>query len=104
MIDGKLPTRGLVYAALFGAMTAAGALIVIPLPPVPVTAQTFFMNVAALLLGGPLAVVSQIIYVLRGVVGMPDFAGGKAAALFEANRRLSIRFYHCRFVSAMSIA
>lgn len=78
MIDGKLPTRGLVYAALFGAMTAAGALIVIPLPPVPVTAQTFFMNVAALLLGGPLAVVSQIIYVLMGVMGMPVFAGGKA--------------------------
>lgn len=43
MIVVNPSTRGLVYAALFGAMTAAGALIVIPLPPVPVTAQTFFM-------------------------------------------------------------
>jgi len=78
MSENQTSIRGLVYAAIFGALTAAGAFIVIPLPPVPITVQTFFMNVAALLLGGPLAVVSQIIYVLLGVVGMPVFAGGKA--------------------------
>ena len=78
MVTDKISTRGLVYAALFGALTAAGAFIVIPLPPVPMTAQTFFMNVAALLLGGPLGAASQLIYVMLGVVGMPVFAGGKA--------------------------
>ena len=52
--------------------------MVIPLPPVPVTAQTFFLNVAAVLLGGPLGATSQCIYVMLGVVGMPVFAGGKA--------------------------
>ncbi|MBN1474770.1 MAG: biotin transporter BioY, partial [Syntrophaceae bacterium] len=70
--------RGIVYAALFGALTAAGAFIIIPLPPVPITAQTFFLNVAAVLLGGPLAAASQFIYIMLGVVGMPVFAGGKA--------------------------
>ena len=78
MASDKTSTRGLVYAALFGALTAAGAFIVIPLPPVPITAQTFFLNVAAILLGGPLACVSQFIYVMLGVVGIPVFAGGKA--------------------------
>jgi Uncharacterized conserved protein len=78
MASGKTSIKGLVYASLFGALTAAGAFIHIPLPPVPITAQTFFLNVAALLLGGPLGAVSQFIYVLLGVVGMPVFAGGKA--------------------------
>ncbi|MGB5217652.1 MAG: biotin transporter BioY [Smithella sp.] len=71
-------TKGLVYAALCGALTAAGAFIVIPLPPVPITAQTFFLNVSAVLLGGPLGAASQCIYVMLGIVGMPVFAGGKA--------------------------
>jgi biotin transport system substrate-specific component len=78
MAADKASTRDMVYAALFGALTAAGAFIVIPLPPVPITAQTFFLNVAAILLGGPLGAVSQFIYVMLGIVGMPVFAGGKA--------------------------
>lgn len=64
-------TKGLVYTALFGALTAAGAFIVIPLPPVPITAQTFFLNVAAVLLGARLGAMSQLIYVLLGVIGIP---------------------------------
>jgi biotin transport system substrate-specific component len=45
---------------------------------VPITAQTFFLNVSAILLGGQLGAVSQFIYVMLGVVGIPVFAGGKA--------------------------
>lgn len=78
MTENQTTVRGLVYAAIFGALTAAGAFIVIPLPPVPMTAQTFFMNVAALLLGGTLGALSQLIYIMLGVVGIPVFAGGKA--------------------------
>jgi biotin transport system substrate-specific component len=78
MAADKTSIKGLVYAALFGALTAAGAFIIIPLPPVPITAQTFFLNVSAILLGGQLGAVSQFIYVMLGVVGIPVFAGGKA--------------------------
>ena len=74
----RTSVRGMVYAALFGALTAAGAFVMIPLPPVPITAQTFFLNVAALLLGGPLAALSQFIYVMLAVIGLPVFSGGKA--------------------------
>ena len=78
MAKDKTSIKGLVYASLFGALTAAGAFIVIPLPPVPITAQTFFLNVAAMLLGGSLGALSQFIYVMLGIVGIPVFAGGKA--------------------------
>lgn len=78
MAANKISVKGMVYASLFGALTAAGAFIVIPLPPVPITAQTFFLNVAALLLGGPLGALSQFIYVMLGIVGIPVFSGGKA--------------------------
>jgi biotin transport system substrate-specific component len=78
MAANKISIKGMVYASLFGALTAAGAFIVIPLPPVPITAQTFFLNVASVLLGGPLGALSQFIYVMLGVVGIPVFSGGKA--------------------------
>jgi biotin transport system substrate-specific component len=70
--------RGMVYAALFGALTAVGAYIIIPLPPVPITLQTLFLGLAALLLGGRLGALSQAVYVLLGIIGLPVFAGGKA--------------------------
>jgi len=78
MAADKTSIKGLVYAALFGSLTAAGAFIIIPLPPVPITAQTFFLNVSAVLLGGQLGALSQFIYVMLGVVGIPVFAGGTA--------------------------
>ena len=74
----KMSVKGMVYAVLFGALTAAGAFIVIPLPPVPITAQTFFLNICAVLLGGSLGALSQFIYLMLGIVGLPVFAGGKA--------------------------
>jgi len=61
-----------------GAITAVGAYIVIPLPLVPITLQTFFVSLAAALLGGKLGALSQVVYVLIGVLGFPVFAGGKA--------------------------
>jgi biotin transport system substrate-specific component len=78
MAADKTSIKGIVYASLFGALTATGAFIVIPVPPVPITAQTFFLNTAAVLLGGSLGALSQFIYVMLGVVGIPVFSGGKA--------------------------
>ena len=42
----------MIYASMFGALTAIGALISIPLQPVPVTLQTLFLYLAGSLLGG----------------------------------------------------
>ncbi len=70
--------RGMVYASLFGALTAVGAYIIIPLPPVPITLQTLFLGLAGALLGPRLGALSQIVYLLLGIIGLPVFAGGKA--------------------------
>lgn len=74
----QLTTRGMIYASMFGALTAIGALISIPLQPVPVTLQTLFLYLAGSLLGGSLGALSQVLYVILGVIGLPVFSGGKA--------------------------
>ncbi len=76
--NATTPIRGMVYASMFGAATAAGAYIIIPLPPVPVTMQTLFLSLAGILLGARLAAMSQLVYILIGAMGLPVFAGGKA--------------------------
>lgn len=78
MSGTALTTRGMIYASLFGALTAMGALISIPLQPVPVTLQTMFLYLAGSLLGGSLGALSQVIYVILGAIGLPVFSGGKA--------------------------
>ena len=69
----------MIYASLFGAGTAAGAYLIIPLPPVPITLQTLFVwGLAGALLGARLGALSQLVYLLIGIIGLPVFAGGKA--------------------------
>lgn len=78
MVKTNSPLRRMVYAAMFGALTAIGSLIVIPLQPLPITLQTLFTGLAGVLLGGYTGALSQVVYVLLGVIGLPVFAGGKA--------------------------
>ncbi len=78
MVRTNTQLRRMVYAAMFGALTAIGSLIVIPMQPVPITMQTLFSCLAGVLLGGYTGALSQIVYVLLGVIGLPVFAGGKA--------------------------
>ncbi|MBW1734720.1 MAG: biotin transporter BioY [Deltaproteobacteria bacterium] len=78
MKKGGLSIRGMIYSSVFGAVTAAGAFIMIPLPPVPITLQTMFVYLAGALLGARLGLLSQVVYLLTGIMGLPVFAGGKA--------------------------
>jgi len=78
MKTGKISLLGMSYAAMLGALTAVGAYIIIPLPPVPITMQTFFVCLAGALLGGYHGALSQVVYIILGVIGLPVFAGGKA--------------------------
>jgi len=68
--------RSLILCALFAALTAAGAFIKVPGPFVPFTLQTFFVALAALMLGKQYGALSQGLYVFIGLVGMPVFTGG----------------------------
>lgn len=69
-------------ASLFAALTAVGAHVSLPLPfsPVPVTLQTLFVLLSALVLGGKLGALSQLLYVAAGALGLPVFAGGRGGA------------------------
>jgi biotin transport system substrate-specific component len=72
--------RKMAYAALLGALTGAGALLSIPLGPVPFTLQTFFVILAGFILGAKWGFISIALYLLLGSAGLPVFAGGAAGA------------------------
>jgi hypothetical protein len=91
-----LSLRGMAYSAMFGAITAIGAYIVIPLPLVPITLQTFFVSLAAALLGGTLGALSQVVYVLIGVLGCFCRGEGRFRGAHGSNRRISGRVHRGR--------
>lgn len=76
----KLKPYNILSVALFSTLTAIGAHIRIPLPfsPVPITLQTMFTYMAGAFLGSKYGALSQLIYILFGVSGLPIFAGGSA--------------------------
>jgi len=74
----KINIRQMTLISLFAALTAVGAFISIPLYPVPLSLQSLFTLLAAMILGSVMGALSQIIYVLLGVIGLPVFAGFKA--------------------------
>jgi len=65
-----------ILAAMFAVLTAAGAFLRIPAPGAPVTLQLFFTLCAGLLLGAKWGALSQILYLLVGLLGLPVFAMG----------------------------
>lgn len=67
----------LTTAALMAALTAAGAFLVLPIGPVPVTMQTCVVFMAGAVLGSRWGALSQTAYVLMGLIGLPVFAGGR---------------------------
>jgi len=74
----KINIRQMTLVSLFAALTAVGAFISIPLYPIPLSLQSLFTLLAAMILGSVMGALSQIIYVLLGVIGLPVFAGFKA--------------------------
>jgi biotin transport system substrate-specific component len=64
----------LARAVLFAALTGIGALIRIPLSPVPVTMQVFFVLLSGLVLGPVWGPLSQLMYLAMGLCGAPFFA------------------------------
>lgn len=70
--------QSLVLAALFAALTAVGAFIAIPIGPVPIVLQNFFVMLMGLMLGPKWGLAGMGAYLLAGLLGLPVFAGGTA--------------------------
>jgi biotin transport system substrate-specific component len=71
-------TATLLRAALVAALVAVGALITVPIGPVPITLQVLVIAVAALVLSPVEALVALGLYAAIGAAGAPVFSGGGA--------------------------
>lgn len=58
----KLTIMDLALSSLFATLTAVGAIISIPMYPIPITLQTLFVYISGAILGGKKAALSQLIY------------------------------------------
>jgi len=70
----------LAMAFMMACLTGLLAQIVLPLPwtPVPITGQTFGVLISGLFLGKRFGVLSQIIYIVGGILGIAWFDGGSS--------------------------
>lgn len=69
-------TKNRILIALFSAMTAVGAFLRIPFPFAAITLQFLFTAMSGVLLGRRDGALSQLLYVLLGLAGIPIFAMG----------------------------
>ncbi|MEK3952006.1 biotin transport system substrate-specific component [Psychrobacillus psychrotolerans] len=67
----------MIVAALFAAIIAVAAQIMINVPPVPFTLMTIAVMLTATILGAKYGTLAVTVYVLMGVIGIPVFAGMK---------------------------
>jgi len=68
----------IVWTALLAALIAAGAYINIPIGPVPISLQTFFVTLAGFVLGPKKGAMAVALYLLAGLIGLPVFSGGRS--------------------------
>lgn len=64
----------LFWIVSFSILTALAAQITVPVKPVPFTMQTFMVLLAGAFLGARNGALSQILYLMMGVIGLPVFA------------------------------
>ena len=75
----KLTTLAMVQIALCTALICVAAQLAIPLPiGVPFTLQVLMVMLTALILKPLYSVISLLLYVLLGVIGLPVFTGAKS--------------------------
>ncbi len=79
IFGGAMKIKQLLICAFFAALTAAGAIFIkIPIPGTMLvfTFQTFFVFLSGLLLAPKYALISQLVYIAIGLLGLPVFSKG----------------------------
>jgi len=91
-----------VYTSLFVALIAVGALIAIPIGPVPIVLQNMFVLLSAIILGPGWGLACISIYLLAGLAGLPVFAGGTSGIgkLFGPTGGYLLGYLPCVLVTA----
>ena len=82
--DKIFSVRSMVFMAIFAAILCVISPYSIKVGPIPITGATFGVYLAGAVLGGKRAVISVVVYILLGAVGLPvfsNFNGGFGALL-----------------------
>ncbi|MBV4417928.1 biotin transporter BioY [Clostridium tyrobutyricum] len=94
-----MKTRDMIMVSIFAVLTAIGAFIKIPIPYVPFTLQWLFCAISGIVLGAKLGALSQILYVVIGLIGIPIFTeGGGLYYIFKPTFGYLIGFIVASFV------
>jgi len=94
-----LKTKDMIMVAIFAALTAVGGFIKIPIPYVPFTLQWLFCALSGIILGARLGALSQILYVVMGLAGIPIFTeGGGLYYIFKPTFGYLVGFIVASFV------
>ncbi|NTV90328.1 MAG: biotin transporter BioY [Clostridiales bacterium] len=105
IVNNRISVRDMAMVSLFVALMVAGAFIRIPFPLIPITLQPFFCGFAALILGTRLGSLSQAIYLLLGLFGLPVFAqGGGITYVLKPSFGFLLGFIAGAFVTGKVIA
>lgn len=96
----KISTKEITLVSIFTALTAIGAGISIPVGEVPITMQTLFVLLSGIILGPKLGALSQIIYIILGLIGIPIFAGftGGAQSIMKPSFGFMIGFVFAAYI------
>ena len=72
--------RAAVLCGLFAAFTAVFSQVSLPIGPVPISCSLIAVYLAGLFLPVKTAALSQLVYLLLGIIGVPVFAGFQSGA------------------------
>ncbi|MGM0471477.1 MAG: biotin transporter BioY [Bacillota bacterium] len=78
----RLKLKQILLVAIFLLLTAIGALITLPLAMEWINLQVLFALLAGSLLGPWLGALSQVLYLVIGVLGLPIYTGGEAGIAY----------------------
>ena len=75
LLTNIFKSNKIVLCGIFAALTGVGAMISVPIGQVPINMVHIAIFLSAMIIGPKLAMVSQIVYILMGMVGLPVFSG-----------------------------
>lgn len=101
----RMKVNIMILCALFAALSAVLSQIIIPIGAVPVNMTHLSIFIAAGLLGAKYGAISQIVFVLLGVSGVPVFSGFTAGIgkLVGPTGGFIIGYIVCAFVAGVLI-
>jgi len=73
--------RGATLAVLGTAILLLASKIAVPLPPVPITMQTYAVLLIGMVYGARLGAATILLFIAEGLAGLPVFAGAKPGTL-----------------------